>query len=506
MFMWQNIEDDTLHLPGLQIDNYGTDYDAIKFDIDLQLYEDDDEIVGDMRYSRALYDRTTMERHAGYLQTMLEAMTTDVDEIVAKVDLLAAEERELLLKTWNATQREYPAHLCIHHLFEQQVVRMPDEAAVVFMDQSLSYGELNERANQLAHHLIGLGVKPDTRVAICVDRSLAMVTGVLAILKAGGAYVPIDPSHPDERVADILEDSSATIVLADSAGRASMSSINVHRSYLEDGRNIDTIVILDPNDRFATPSTNPVPRGLTSDHLAYIIYTSGSTGKPKGVMVEHRGVVNHTTSRLEENFCQRPQRVLQFSSLTFDVSVLEIFTALSSGSILFLLQDDVRRDIGQLWRFTQENSITQASLTPAVFQSCKGLPPLRVPIKLTFAGDALPASVVLMIMPLLPEGSVIVNEYGPTEATIIATRFDSSIDFRGDIVPIGRPIINKRMYILDKHCQPQPLGSVGELYIGGVGIARGYLNRPELTAQVFLPDPFAGEADARMYKTGDLAR
>jgi hypothetical protein len=223
-------------------------------------------------------------------------------------------------------------------------------------------------------------------------------------------------------------------------------------------------------------------------------------------MIEHQGVVNHIVCCLEDRHLDASSRALLFTSLSFDVSVMEIFTALCSGVSLYQPEDDVRRDIYRLWTYLQEHSITQVSLTPAVFQSCKDLPRLSTRLRLTIAGEVLPPSLLYTLQPLLTKDSTIINGYGPTEATIIATTWTCQADFNGDIVPIGRPIINKRIYILDKKRQSVPLGVVGELYIGGIGIARGYLNRPDLTAEVFLPDPFVGDQDARMYKTGDLAR
>ncbi|KAG0210513.1 hypothetical protein BGX31_001891, partial [Mortierella sp. GBA43] len=435
------------------------------------------------------------------LQSLVEAieLTTEID--VCGLGVLPAEERELLMNTWNATDKEYPEDICIHHLFEQQAERTPEATALVFMDQSLTYRQLNERSNRLAHHLIGLGVRPDTLVAICVDRSIAMIVGVLAILKAGGAYVPLDPSYPTNRLVAILEDCHPSIVLADTVGRATFGEVN---TLSEDHKNVD-MKFIDPNDTFLSSRSNPVVPELTSLHISYIIYTSGSTGRPKGVMIEHQGVVNHTLSRFE-GYDHSSRNELQFSSLNFDFSVLEIFTALSSGASLHLLHDDIRRDVDRLWRYIQDNSITQASLTPALFQDCKNLAPLTVPLRLTFGADTLPPSLLRTMALLLPKGTIVTNEYGPTEITVAATRWESSTRFSGETVPIGRPITNKRIYILDRHRQPVPLGASGEIYIGGTGIARGYLNRPELTAEVFLPDPFSDEPGARMYKTGDCGR
>ncbi|KAF9343518.1 hypothetical protein BGX34_006664, partial [Mortierella sp. NVP85] len=441
-----------------------------------------------------------MERHVGYLHTMLHAMVEDIDRPVTSVDLLSQVERDIVIGKWNETQQDYPADLCIHHLFEQQVERTPQATVLVFNGQSLTYAELNERANRLAHHLIGLGVQPDSLVAICVERSFAMIVGVLAVLKAGGAYVPLDPSYPKERLAYILEDAAPTIVLVDGAGHVSFSEASQHLHV----KDIASIVMVDPFD-YLSSNVNPEVLGLTSRHLAYIIYTSGSTGRPKGVMVEHQGVVNYALSQIDEFGLDINNRVLQFTSLSFDVSVMEIFTAFYSGASLHLLEDRTRLDRQELWGYIERHMITHAVLPPVILQECKNCSPLSTQLTLISAGEELSATLARALQRLIPNGRVI-NEYGPTEITIIATSWECPRDFNDDVVPIGRPIPNKTTYILDKDQQPVPIGAVGELYIGGVGVARGYLNRPDLTAKVFLPDPFAGNDDARMYKTGDLAR
>ncbi|KAK3805040.1 MAG: syringopeptin synthetase b [Benniella sp.] len=442
-------------------------------------------------------------RVCGYMQRALESLVSALEQapgvITHELSIIPEDEQELLLREWNATQQSYPVNQCIHHVFEQRVEHNPQATALVFNGQSLTYAELNERANRLAHHLISLGVQPDTCVAICVNRSLALIVGVLAILKAGGAYVPIDPTNPKDRLEGILEDASPRVMLVDTTGRSMLRETGVLCSNQKD---IAYPVTVDPNDILSSCNTNPRVPGLTSRHLAYIIYTSGSTGKPKGVMIEHQGVV----SRVQEHNLKESSRFLQFTPLNFDVSVLDIFTTLCSGASLHLLQDDARRDLSRLWDYLRKNAITHTSLTATVLQDIKGLSPLRTPLNLTFVGETLPPALPHALRQTLPEGSAIVNEYGPTEATIAAVRWNCKLEFDGDLVPIGRPIYNVRIYILDTHRRPIPLGAIGELYIGGVGVARGYLNRPELTSSVFLPDPFADDKDAKMYKTGDLAR
>ncbi|KAF9360587.1 hypothetical protein BGX34_007687 [Mortierella sp. NVP85] len=471
-------------------------------DLELQLQEQESEVVGNLLFPTGLFNPDTIKRHAGYLLSMLQAMVVDVDRPVMTVDLLSQAEHDLVIGEWNETQQDYPDYLCIHHLFEQQVERTPHATALVFNGQSLSYTELNERANRLAHHLIGLGVQPDNLVAICVERSFAMIVGVLAILKAGGAYVPLDPSYPVERLACILEDTASVIALVDTVGRSTLGEAIQHLQHQKD---VTPMIIIDPNDQMQPPTVNPVARGLTSRHLAYIVYTSGSTGRPKGVMIEHRGVVNYVLSRVNDYGLDGLGRVLQFSSLNFDLSVMEMFTTFTAGASLHLLEDHTRFDRDELWRYIEHHSITQAILPPAILKECKNCPPLSTRLTLISTGEGLPATLLRALQSLVPNGRI-VNEFGATEVTVNATSWRCPRIFNEDIVPIGRPFANMTAYLLDQYRQPVPMGSVGELYIGGIGVARGYLNQPDLTAKTFLPDPFARNKGARMYKTGDLAR
>ncbi|KAF9981875.1 hypothetical protein BGZ65_003475, partial [Modicella reniformis] len=448
-------------------------------------------------------------RMGGYMKQALESLVGALENSsklhVSQLEVLPPEEKTLLLYQWNSTTMAYPRQKTIHSLFEDQVERTPQATALVFMDQSLSYSELNARANRLAHHLIGLGVQPDMCVAICVERSFAMIIGVLAILKAGGAYVPLDPMYPKERLISILEDARPRIALVDNVGHAILKDATLSQPSQKDHMEEAPIVLVDMNERRSAPHTNPETPRLTSRHLAYVIYTSGSTGNPKGVMIEHRGFVEYILSRIGDLGLDGSSRVLQFSSLNFDLSAMDIFTAFYSGASLHLLDNHTRLDRSRLWDYIERHSITQAVMPPAILQECKGCPPLSTRLTLVSCGEELQASLLRALCSLIPHGTII-NDYGPTESTVIATTWKSPTAFNGHIVPIGRPIANKKIYILDDHGRPVPLGVVGELYIGGVGIARGYLNLPELTVKVFVPDPFTRETDARMYKTGDLAR
>ncbi|KAF9969883.1 hypothetical protein BGZ65_011550, partial [Modicella reniformis] len=332
-----------------------------------------------------------------------------------------------------------------------------------------------------------------------------MIVGVLAILKAGGAYVPLDPAYSSERLRDILADAAPNIVVADECGRKALGERSLSSVCVVDPNTVDVDLSKSNKGQLGTSVSNPKVPGSTSYNLAYIIYTSGSTGKPKGVMVEHEGVVNLIMTRPDVYGISTSSRVMQFFSFAFDGCALDIFMSLCLGGSLHLLTDDIRSNPIQLWNYLQRQSITQAILPPTILQACKDLQPLGASLTLIVAGEALPLSLLRELQNLVPNGRI-VNDYGPTEATVSSIAWKCPQNYDGDVVPIGRPIANKRIYILDIHGQPVPLGAEGELYIGGVGVARGYLNRPELTARAFLQDPFADDQDARMYKTGDQAR
>ena len=501
MFAWQNNETGQWNLPGIEVQPAEIVYETANFDLELNLFESRDEIAGTLRFSTALFDRATVEQHIGYLERMLEAMAADVGEPVARVDLLSPEERKLLLKTWNVTQ-EYPEQQCIHERFEQQVERTPDAFALAFEEETLTYAELNHQANRLAHRLIELGVSPEARVAICVERSTAMVAGLLAILKAGGGYVPLDPAYPRERLAYILGDARPTLLLADSAGRETLGEAA-----------LVGLTVLDPNVLPEAPSYNPRPVGLLPHDVAYIIYTSGSTGAPKGVIVEHRQIarlLDATRSWFEFN--QRDVWTL-FHSYAFDFSVWELWGALGYGGRLVVVPHSVARSAPDFLQFLKKYEITVLNQTPSSFralidaqtQSGERLTALRYVI---FGGEALEPSMLRRWYERYAEDRPrLVNMYGITETTVHVTyRPLSAEDCEASGSPIGERIPDLRVYLLDGYAQPLPLGAVGELYIGGSGVARGYLNRAELTAERFLKDPFLEDPEARMYRTGDLAR
>ncbi|MBB4189876.1 amino acid adenylation domain-containing protein, partial [Sinorhizobium terangae] len=356
----------------------------------------------------------------------------------------------------------------------------------------------------LAHHLIGLGVKPDQPVAICVERSPAMVVGVLAILKAGGAYLPLDPAYPCARLRQVLDDAAPQLLLCDAAGREALGAEAI--------ASLSVVDLSDGELPWAGQSADdpdPHALGLTARHLAYIIYTSGSTGTPKGVMVEHRGVVNHTIWQANHFELAAHDVFLQRTSISFDAAGWELWTALSIGAHSILPSLDRQLDIRTILGLLSRRRVTVLQVVPSLLSALleatdvgkKGIENLRY---MFCGGELITTELANKWLQLAPRG--LVNLYGPTEATIDATAWNCPDDFSAAIVPIGRPISNTRIYLLDDHGQPVPFGAVGELYIGGAGVARGYLNRPDLTAARFMADPFSDEPGARMYRTGDLAR
>ncbi|HEV2583249.1 MAG TPA: amino acid adenylation domain-containing protein, partial [Ktedonobacteraceae bacterium] len=493
MFAWQNNQQGTFELPDLNVEPAGIPFDQIKFDLGLMLREAEGTIVGRLSYAKTLFDAATIERQSCYLLALLRAMVADAQQSVARIDVLPSSERDLLLETWNRTETTYPAHLCIHQLFEQQVRQTPEAIALVFEDQALTYAELNVQANRLAHLLIKNGVKPDERVAICVERSPTMVVGLLAILKAGSAYVPLDPSYPTERLIQLLNDAEPVLLLADSTGQQALGEAAIAHLHTIDLDQLSSTCAL-----FPTNNPDPQTLGLTSRHLAYVIYTSGSTGTPKGVMVEHAQVVNFLRWSSQVFEPLETVRTLFSTSINFDLSVYECFVPLIQGTTLHLVDD-----VLTLMRIPQEISLINT--VPSAIRSL--LDAQAVPLSVhtvNLAGEPLKAALIRNIF-VSTQTQRVCNLYGPSETTTYSTWMQMS---RDDLIieSIGRPIANTRIYLLDNYGQPVPLGAVGEIHIGGAGVARGYLNRPELTAERFLLDPFSSVPGARMYKTGDLAR
>ncbi|MCU1347978.1 MAG: non-ribosomal peptide synthetase, partial [Acidobacteria bacterium] len=442
------------------------------------------------------------------MHTALEGLTGALETTPAtalrSVDILPASVRRQVVEELNATHASFPTDRCVHELFEAQVATSPDAVAVVQGEIELSYAELNARANQLAHYLLELGVKPDGLVAICVERSVEMVVGLLAVLKAGGAYVPLDPAYPVERLRQTLEDSGSAVLLTQ--GR--LQGLFAGRYEV-----IDLSAAVPP--WASLPDTNPdrSSAGPKPEHLAYVIYTSGSTGVPKGVMVEHGSLANLAWAAAREYELGSADRVLQFASIAFDAAAEEIYPTLSTGGTLILRTEEMLISAREFLLQCEQLGISVLDLPTAywhVLVDALGSGQARLPgsVRLVIiGGEAAAASALKTWHRAAGERPRLVNSYGPTETTVVATLQTLTPDtFASGAVPIGRPIANTAIYILDSLGRPVPSGVVGEMHIGGVQVARGYLNRPELTAERFVADPFSGEPAARMYKTGDLGR
>ncbi|KDM91475.1 non-ribosomal peptide synthase/polyketide synthase [Photobacterium galatheae] len=494
MLAWQDGSVRDIRIPGLQVNEADLTHEIARYELTLDLAEQGDQIKGMLNYATALFDASTVERFGGYLREVLQAMVSDAAQPASRLNLMPDTERMWLLAGLNQTERQYPVDVTVQQLFEAQVARSPEAIALVCDDEQLTYAQLNAAANQLAHLLMARGVGPDSRVAICAERSLAMVVALYGTLKAGGAYVPLDPAYPGERLQYILEDSDPVLLLADAAGRQALGGHSVPVLALDEAL---------PSD---LSHQNPLPQSQAS-HLAYVIYTSGSTGKPKGAMNEHRAIVNRLIWMQDTYGLTAEDTVLQKTPFGFDVSVWEFFWPLMYGARLVMARPEGHKDPDYLSRVISRDNVTTLHFVPSMLQSflayegasarCQQV------VRVMCSGEALPAHLVTEFYRQMPHAELH-NLYGPTEAAIDVTAWHCTREPELVTVPIGRPVANTRIYLLDEHGQPVPQGAAGELYIAGVQVARGYLNRPELTAERFLADPFhAGE---RMYRTGDLAR
>ncbi|MDX2093724.1 MAG: amino acid adenylation domain-containing protein, partial [Kofleriaceae bacterium] len=461
-----------------------------KFELTLQVKAEAHGVLCQLEAKAELHDATTLERMLGHFEILLEGIVAMPARSISELPLLSAGEQQQLA-AWNATTRAYPRDACLHELFEAQADRTPDAVALVFERAELTYRELDERANQLAHHLRALGVGPEVRVGLCVRRTLEMMIGVLGILKAGGAYVPLDPNYPADRLAFMIEDAATPVVIAHSALADRVLRPGVHVVRIDaDGSTIDKQV------------RARVSAGTTPANLAYVIYTSGSTGRPKGVMVEHRNVTTLAYAWGEEEQLTSADRVLQMASLSFDGSVLEIFPAWLFGATLVLRGEEVPT-ADELFG-GRYPGVTVAFFTTAYWHTLVGHAVPSSYRLVSFGGERVsPAHVRTWLQ--AGTACATYNGYGPTECTAFSTVLRLELDHvsAGRDAPIGAPLPNYKTYVLDARGMPVPIGVVGELYIGGDGVARGYLDRPELTAAKFIANPFAS---GRLYRTGDLAR
>ncbi|HYD80083.1 MAG TPA: amino acid adenylation domain-containing protein, partial [Paucimonas sp.] len=489
MLALQNAPAEKLELPGLSLQPLAADHATAKFDLTLNITEEAGRLHCELEYNTDLFEAATIERMAGHFTQLLAAAAERPDSRIADLPMLEAHERRRLLAEWNATAADYPRGETIHQLFEAQAARTPDAIALVFEERLLSYAELNARANRLAHYLRGAGVGPDVLAGISVERSLDLVIAVLAILKAGGAYVPLDPAYPKDRLAYMLADAKPAVLLTQ---RQLADNLPPH--------DIPLFCMDTEEERLAAfPSANPVNLTLP-DNLAYVIYTSGSTGLPKGVQLRHSGLANLIHDQVK-TFGFRPgDRVLQFASFNFDASTWEIFLTLLSGATLCMATREQLMPAGGLGETLDRLGITIAILPPVGLGML--VPGRQAKLETVIVGgEACSQALVAQ----WAGAYKMFNAYGPTEITVCATVHRCDAD-RSSAPPIGRPIANTQVYILDADMNPVPIGVAGEVHIGGDGLARGYLNRADLSAEKFIPNPFSSQPGARMYRSGDLAR
>jgi amino acid adenylation domain-containing protein len=443
-------------------------------------------------YDADRFEAAAVGRLAGHFQTLLEGAAADPGRHLSSLPLLTDVEAHEIVVGWNNTRAEWPAGLTISRLFEEQAGRTPRAVALVFENRQMTYGELNRRANRLAHQLLGLGVGPEVLVGICVERSVEMVVGLLGVLKAGGAYVPLDPAYPQERLGFMVSDAGIAVLLTQQHLASLLPPSETRTVYLNASS---------PEPDGGPEADNPTG-GAGPDDLAYVIYTSGSTGRPKGVQVHQRAVVNFLLSMAREPGLTYRDTLLAVTTLSFDIAGLELFLPLTVGARLVLVPREAASDAARLMEHLAASGATTMQATPATWRllidggwsGTRGL-------KILCGGEAMPRE---LAGKLLARGSELWNMYGPTETTIWSTVH--RVDERGGSVSIGRPIANTQVYVLDAARRPVPVGVVGELYIGGDGVARGYLRRPELTEEKFVPDPFGRTPGARLFRTGDLAR
>ncbi len=503
MFEFDNITSSGFSLPDLKLSVTRNVSRSAKFDLSLALWSTEESIEGVLLYAMDLFEARSVARMLGSWVHLLEAMVADETKLISHLPLVSAYEREQILMLFSTEEAKYVEDGLIHSLFELQAKNNPEAIAVECAGESLSYAELNCRANHLARQLIALGVKPDDRVAICVESSLDAMVGVLGVLKSGGAYVPLDPAYPADRLAFMLNDSAPlAVVLTRSVLRSVLPLLSTTRA---PPRLLDIDEIPVHKD-----VSNPEVPSLTSQNLAYVIYTSGTTGKPRGVMVEHRNLWASNAARIA--YYSKHERFLLLSTIAFDSSVAGIFGTLTTGGCLLVPGRQAALESRFICDLIEERKVTILLCVPSLArllfdELCKSHRPTISCLRtIIVAGEACPPDLSRLAHTYLPN-AVLYNEYGPTEATVWATVHRLDVEVQGN-VPIGRPIPGARVYLLDPQMQLVPVGVAGEIYIGGVGVSRGYLDRPELTLACFLSDPFVPDSypDARMYRTGDLGR
>ncbi|RKH28704.1 amino acid adenylation domain-containing protein [Corallococcus sp. CA041A] len=497
MFVLQNAPMPALEAPGLVMEAKPVDTGTTKYDLSLLLVDLPQGLRVIAEYSTDLFERSTAERLLGHYLTLLEGIVAQPDVPISRLPLLPDAERQRVMKDWNDTAVTHPKDATLTSLIEAQVARTPDAVALEFEGSRLTYRELDTRANQLAHALRKHGVGPEVRVGLCVERSLEMVVGLLGTLKAGGAYVPLDPGYPQERLGWMLEDARPPVLLVQERLLARLPASDAKVVKLDTGW----------EEIAREPTTAPAPTA-TPDSLAYIIFTSGSTGRPKGAMNAHGPVVNRLLWMQSAYQLTPRDVVLQKTPFSFDVSVWEFFWPLMTGAKLVVAKPGGHQDPSYLKSLIASASVTTLHFVPSMLQAFLDEPGVAECTSLkrvVCSGEALPLELKELCLCTLP-GAGLHNLYGPTEAAVDVTFHACQANDGRRSVPIGRPVDNTQIRILDAEFQPVPQGAAGELYIGGVQVGRGYLARPSLTAERFIPDPYATVPGARMYRTGDVAR
>ncbi|MBV9788063.1 MAG: amino acid adenylation domain-containing protein, partial [Chloroflexi bacterium] len=496
MFALQNAPMAPLQLPNVTVQALPVAYGTAKFDLSLDLWETAEGLAGALEYATDLFDAATIGRLVGHFQTLLAAIATGPEQRISALPLLTATEQQQVVQTWNPASTAYPHTRTVHELVTQQAARRPDAIAVIVGGEQCTYAELNTRANQLAHQLQSLGIGVGTPVGICLERSLAFVVGVLAILKAGGAYVPLDPSYPAERVQFMLHDTAAPVIITTAELAATLPE---HAAQL-------VCVDRDATELAARPTSEPIS-DVTAEHLAYLIYTSGSTGQPKGIGIPHRAI---TRLVCDTNYVQLTPEdgIGLMSNISFDAATFELWGALIHGARLIGVPREVALAPQALAAHIRQYGIDTMFVTTALFnQIAREVPDAFATMRdLLVGGDALDAHAIATV---LAAGAPrrLLNGYGPTESTTFASWFEiTEVPAGATTIPIGYPLANTQLYILDDQARPVPVGVPGELYIGGDGLAHGYLNQPALTAEKFIPDPFGAVPGARLYRTGDIVR
>ena len=501
MFIMRNQPDvPELRLGDVELSRAGHEHTTSLFDLSLYLTETDNGLRGSIEYSTDLYTMESMGRMASHLQELFSAIVQQPEEKIGKLSILSASEKEKVQNDFNNTECTYPEEKSLIELFEEQVIKDPNATALVFNEEKLTYEALNVEANKLASYLVRQGVRPGQLIPVCIERSMAMITGILAILKAGGGYVPIDPEYPTDRINFMLEDIGATLVLSSKKCRQKLEATPETRVIEVDGQDEAAII---------SQSAVNIENARNADGLVYIIYTSGSTGRPKGVSMLQRGMINLLHWQ-EKQFENKKRHVMQFASLTFDVSFQEIFSTLCFGSTLYLIDETRRKDMSALLEDIGGYGVTHLFVPYIVLKSLVEFATTQtavpaLPKEIITAGEQLKLTDDIRKL-LTGSGVKLVNQYGPTEAHVVSCYAIEPLSQPLALPPIGKPIDNTRLYVFDSKMQLCPIGIPGELYIGGVQVAKGYHNRPELTKEKFIIDPFSTDPEARLYRTGDLAR